>query len=381
MARPATSRATVALVDLAALESNVVLLRRLVAPAEVMIVVKADAYGHGAFPVATRALGAGAVGVAVALVDEAEDLREQGFEGSILVLSEPPPEALLTACRLGVACTLYSVGGIEAARQASRSAGRPMSVHLKVDTGMHRVGADPTDALELARLIDQAAELDLVGTFTHLAVADDPTDPFTGLQLDRFEVVCAAIHSAGVDPGLVHASNSAGAIAHSRARLDLVRIGIAAYGELPSSRLAPVLADQLGGQELRPVLSLRSSVHLVRRLAAEERTSYGQLYRLDRDSTVVTVPIGYADGVPRSLAAGGGEVLIGGRRRPIAGTVTMDQIIVDVGDDAIRVGDEVVLIGAQGDEEITASEWAERTGTLAYEILSRLGTRIPRRVL
>jgi alanine racemase len=345
-----------------------------------MIVVKADGYGHGAFPVATAAIEAGAVAVGVALLDEAAELREQGFKGSILVLSEPPPEALVRACRLGVACTLYSVGGIEAARQASRSAGRGMSVHLKIDTGMHRVGADPADALDLARLIDQAAELDLVGTFTHLAVADDPSDPFTGLQLDRFEEVCAAVRGAGIDPGLLHAANSAGAIAHGRARLDLVRIGIAAYGELPSPLLAPILAEQLDTEVLRPVLSLRSSVHVVRRLAAGERTSYGQLYRLDRDSTVVTVPIGYADGVPRSLAAGGGEVLIGGRRRAIAGTVSMDQLIVDVGDDVVRSGDEVVLIGAQGDEEITASEWAERTGTIAYEILSRLGTRIPRRI-
>jgi len=255
-----------------------------------------------------------------------------------------------------------------------------MSVHLKIDTGMHRVGADPADALDLARLIDQAAELDLVGTFTHLAVADDPSDAFTGVQLDRFGEVCAAVRGAGIDPGLLHAANSAGAIAHGRARLDLVRIGIAAYGELPSPLLAPILAEQLDTEVLRPVLSLRSSVHVVRRLAAGERTSYGQLYRLDRDSTVVTVPIGYADGVPRSLAAGGGEVLIGGRRRAIAGTVSMDQLIVDVGDDVVRSGDEVVLIGAQGDEEITASEWAERTGTIAYEILSRLGTRIPRRI-
>jgi alanine racemase len=371
----------VATIDLGALESNVALLRRLVAPAEVMIVVKADAYGHGAFPVAAAAVGAGAAGVAVAIVDEAAHLREQGFEGSILVLSEPPPDALVTACRLGVACTLYSIDGIEAARRASRSAGRAMSVHLKIDTGMHRVGADPADAPALARLIDEAAELELVGTFTHLAVADDPGDPFTGLQLDRFEEVCAAIRGAGVDPGLLHAANSAGAIAHSRARLDFVRIGIAAYGELPSPELAPVVADLLGAEALRPVLSLRSRVHVVRRLAAGERTSYGLRYRLDRDSTVVTVPIGYADGVPRSLAAAGGEVLIGGRRRPIAGLVTMDQLIVDVGDDAVVSGDEVVLIGTQGDEAITASEWAERTGTINYEILSRLGTRIPRRVL
>ena len=377
---PARSRPTVATVDLAALESNVALLGRIVAPAKTMIVVKADGYGHGAFPVATAAMRAGAVAVAVALVDEAAELREQAFDGPILVLSEPPPEALLTACRLGVACTLYTVGGIEAARQASRAASRAMSVHLKIDTGMHRVGADLADAVELARVIDQAAELDLVGTFTHLAVADHPSDPFTGLQLDRFEEVCAAIRGAGIDPGLLHAANSAGAIAHRRARLDLVRIGIAAYGELPSPLLAPILAEQLDTEVLRPVLSLRSSVHVVRRLAAGERTSYGQLYRLDRDSTVVTVPIGYADGVPRSLAAGGGEVLIGGRRRAIAGTVSMDQLIVDVGDDVVRSGDEVVLIGAQGDEEITASEWAERTGTIAYEILSRLGTRIPRRI-
>ena len=345
-----------------------------------MVVVKADGYGHGAYPVATAALHAGAVGVGVALVDEAADLRDQGFDGSIFVLSEPPPDALVTAAELDVACTLYSLEGIAAAQLASREAGKVMSVHLKIDTGMHRVGADPTDALALARLIDQAPELELAGTFTHLAVADDPTDPLTEVQLDRFGAVCATIRDAGIDPGLVHAANSAGAIAHPRARLDLVRIGIAAYGELPAPGLAPILADQLAGDVLKPVLSLRSSVHSVRRLAAGERTSYGQQYLLERGSTVVTIPIGYADGMPRSLAAGGGEVLIGGRRRRIAGTVTMDQIIVDVGDDAVEVGDEVVLIGAQGDAEITAAEWGERTGTLAYEILSRIGTRIPRYV-
>ena len=380
MPKAATTRPTLAVVDPAALESNVALMRRLVAPAQVMVVVKADAYGHCAFPIARAAIRAGAVGVAVALVDEAADLREQGFDGSILVLSEPPYEALVVAAELGVTSTLYSVRGIAAAQAAARSVGRSMSAHLKIDTGMHRVGADLTEAVELAKLIAHARELELVGTFTHLAVADEPSDPFTGLQLGRFEEVCAAIRSAGIDPGIVHAANSAGAIAHERARLDLVRIGIAAYGQLPSPGLAPILAGQIGGERLKPVLSLRSSVHLVRRLAAGERTSYGQKYLLARDSTVVTVPIGYADGVPRSLAASGGEVLIGGCRRPIAGTVTMDQIIVDVGDDDVSVGDDVVLIGAQGDEEITASEWAERTGTIAYEILTGLSARIPRRI-
>jgi alanine racemase len=342
VAPAATRRPTVAVIDPAALESNVELLARLVAPSQVMVVVKADGYGHGALPAATAALRAGAVGVGVALVDEAADLRDQGFDGSIFVLSEPPADALVTAAQLDVTCTLYSAEGIAASQLASRGAGRVMDVHLKIDTGMHRVGADPAHALALAKLIDQAPELELAG--------------------------------------IVHAANSAGAIAHPHARLDLVRIGIAAYGELPAPGLAPILADQLAGHVLQPVLSLRSSVHLVRRLPAGERTSYGQHYLLERDSTVVTVPIGYADGMPRSLASGGGEVLIGGRRRPIAGTVTMDQIIVDVGDDAVEVGDEVVLIGPQGAAVITAAEWAERTGTLAYEILSRLGTRIPRHV-
>jgi alanine racemase len=380
VAPAATTRPTVAVIDPAALQSNVELLVRLVAPAEVMVVVKADGYGHGAVPAAAASMRAGAVAVGVALVDEAVELRRHGFEGTILVLSEPPADALVTAAKLDVACTLYSPEGVAAAGRAARIAGRTLSVHLKVDTGMHRVGVDLDDAPIRARSIADAPGLELAGTFTHLAVADDPADPFTGVQLDRFEAACAAIEDAGIDPGILHAANSAAAIAHPRARFDLVRIGIAAYGELPAPGLGSVLAGELHGGVLQPVLSLRSRVHLTRRLTAGERTSYGQQYLLERDSTVVTVPIGYADGLPRSLAAAGGEVLIGGRRRPIAGTVTMDQIIVDVGDDDVAVGDEVVLIGSQGDAVITAAEWAERTGTLSYEILARLGTRIPRTV-
>jgi alanine racemase len=369
-------------IDLDALESNVATLKRLVTPAAVVVVCKANAYGHGAMPVATHAIAAGASAVAVALLDEAVELRDQGFTGEILVLTEPPLGAMPEAVDLGLAVTLYSAAGVTAASRAAATAKRTMRVHLKIDTGMHRVGADPAEALSLASAINQATFLELEGLYTHLAVADEPGNPFTDLQLDRFEAVRAELATAGIEPALLHAANSAGAIAHPRARLDLVRIGIAAYGQLPSPALLPILRRELAdGDGLVPVLSLRSSVHLVRRLNAGERTSYGQHYELANDANVATVLIGYADGLPRLLGERGGEVLIGGRRRPIAGTVTMDQIVVDLADDdSVAVGDEVVLLGRQGDAEITAWEWAEATGTIAYEVLARLGPRLPRRL-
>ncbi len=172
--------------------------------------------------------------------------------------------------------------------------------------------------------------------------------------------------------GLVHAANSAGLLAFPDAHFDLVRAGIAIYGIAP----VPALA---GVAELRPVLALKARVSHVKSLEAGSRISYGLRYELDRPATIATVPIGYADGVPRNLAAVGGQVLIGGRRRPVAGTVTMDQLMVDVGDDAVAVGDEVVLIGRQGDASVTAQEWAERLGTIAYEIVCGIGPRVPRR--
>ena len=178
----------------------------------------------------------------------------------------------------------------------------------------------------------------------------------------------------------MHAANSAAAIAHPESRLDLVRCGIACYGHLPSAAIGPILSAALPGRELTPVFSLSSRVHLVRHLQRGERPSYGRRYELAEDGYLATVPIGYADGVPRPLGESGGEVLIKGRRRRIAGTVTMDQLMVDCGPDGdVEPGDEVVLIGRQGGGEVTAEEWAERTGTVAYEILTRIGPRVPRR--
>ena len=379
----AAHRPVEARIDLDALGSNVALLCKVVSPAEVMVVVKANGYGHGAFPIANRALAAGASSVAVSVVDEASELRAQGFIGDLLVLTEPDEAGFGVAAVLDVACTVASVAGVEAARRAAYATHRRLRVHLKVDTGMHRLGVDVTEAVALAMVIADSDQLELEGLFTHLAVADEVENTFTEMQLDRLDSVVAKLVANDIAPRVVHAANSAGAIAHPASRRDLVRIGIAAYGALPALELEGVLARQLGANEhLRPVLSLVAKVTSARRLNAGERTSYGQRYQLTRDSTVVTVPIGYADGLPRALGAAEGEVLIGGRRCRIAGTVTMDQIVVDVGPDAtVKVGDEVVLIGRQGDEEITAWEWAKKCDTIAYEVLSRLGSRIPRRLI
>jgi alanine racemase len=368
-------------VDLDAVRHNAGLLRRLVAPAELCAVVKADGYGHGAPEVATAAIDGGAALLAVALVEEGLALRAAGIAAEVLLLSEPTAEAMTEAVAHGLTPTLYRMEGVSAARKAAAQLGRPVPVQVKVDTGMHRVGADPEELLEVVQAVANAPELALAGLWTHLAVADVPDDPFTGVQLARFEHARAVLAGAGIVPRLVHAANSAGAIAHPDARLDLVRCGIALYGHLPSAALAGWIERALGEPaSLAPALSWKARLHLVRRLEAGERTSYGRTYELATASYVGVVPLGYHDGVPRRLASAGGQVLVGGARRDIAGTVTMDQIIVDLGDDdAVRPGDEVVLIGRQGGEEITAEEWADRLGTISYEVLCGIGPRVPRR--
>jgi alanine racemase len=361
-------------IDLGNVRDNARWLCKEVAPAALCAVVKASGYGHGAVPVAQAAIAGGATWLGVATVEEGLQLRQAGVDEPVLLLSEPVPGAMhdVVACRLTP--TLYTPGGVEAAARAVAAYGgrEPLAVHVKVDTGMHRVGAHPEVAAVLAERVVAHPSLRLEGLFTHLAVADEPEDPFTAEQLSRFRDVLAQLAADGVRPDLVHAANSAGAIVFPEARFDLVRCGIALYGLAP----APVLQDRCEG--LAPALTLKARVSYVKRVDAGERLSYGLRYQVERPATVATVPIGYADGVARRLSEVGGEVLIGGRRHPIAGTVTMDQITVDCGDDVIAVGDEVVLIGRQGEETITAWDWAERLGTIAYEIVCGLSARVPR---
>jgi alanine racemase len=365
----------------------------LAAPAALGAVVKADGYGHGSVDVARAALDGGAAWLAVALVEEGVVLRDAGIEAPILLLSEPPVDAVGEALARNLVPTVYSERGIRSVGAAAASTGPSarasaargrVDVHLKIDTGMHRVGAEPAEALALANLVGSQEALTLQGVWTHLAVADGMVEEdvaFTAGQLDRFDTSLAELAAAGHRPALVHAANSAGTIAHPRARRDLVRCGLAVYGELPHPDYRAVLADATEGGQLRPALSLKARVTYVRELAGGERPSYGRRRALPERSVVATAPIGYADGVPRRLFECGGEVLMGGVRRPLAGMVTMDQIVIDCGPPgpaAPAIGDEVVLLGRQDDATVTATEWADRLGTISYEVLCAIGPRVPR---
>ncbi|HVE45739.1 MAG TPA: alanine racemase [Acidimicrobiales bacterium] len=405
-----SSRLAWAEVDLDAITANCAVLAGLARPAALCAVVKAGAYGHGALPAAKAALAGGATWLAVALVEEGIALREGGIEARILLLSEPLPQVMEAAAANGLTPTVYTPAGIEAARKAASAApgGGPLRVHVKIDTGMHRVGANPDEVLDVGLAVDAAAELHLEGLWTHLAAADEPEhDEFTAAQLRRFGEVRRRLAAAGIRPDLVHAANSSALLAmvvaadqdrrgdpagvstllpagdddrrRDRAgttvRNDIVRCGITVYGYPPSA----ALADRV---QLRPAMSLKAGVAYVRRLGAGERLSYGLRYALPTDSVIATVPLGYADGVPRRFSAVGGQALIGGRRLPIAGRVTMDQLLVDCGPDStVAPGDEVVLLGRQGAECIDATEWAARLDTVPYEILCGISGRVARRYL
>jgi alanine racemase len=364
-------------VNLDAIAHNVRLIRDVVAPSAVWAVVKADAYGHGAVPVARAALSAGVEGLCVALVSEGVELRAAGLTAPILILSQSPSEEFDLVVSHQLTPTVYCLESIEALAQAADRAGQAdYPVHLKIDTGMHRVGAAPEHAVELADAIAAHPQLELQGVFTHLAMADQPDAASNDRQIALFNEVVDALVVAGHEPPLVHVANSAGALGIAESRRGLVRVGIAMYGAEPGPGVAALCT------ELRPALSLRAKVSFVKTVAAGEGISYGFRHVFADATTVATVPLGYADGVPRRLFDVGGEVLIGGVRRRIVGVVTMDQLMVDCGNDMVSVGDEVVLIGRQTHEaltdEIRAEEWAVRLGTIAYEILCGISQRIER---
>jgi len=360
-------------IDLAAVRANVERLRDLCAPAALLAVVKADGYGHGAVPVARAALDAGARALGVALVEEGIELRDAGIDAPILVLSEPVPDAAGSVVAYGLTPVVYTLAGIDALAKAvaDRGAHERLGVHVKVDTGMHRVGCSPDDAVELAAQVVDRPELELVGVCTHLAVADEPGNPYTEEQLARFDGVLADMRARGLPTGTVHACNTAGAIEWPAARFDLVRIGIGCYGIAP--------ADALEGRvALQPAMAVKARVSHVKAVPAGAGVSYGLRYTTPRATKIATVPLGYADGVPRELPQRDGAALVHGRRCPMAGTVTMDQLMLDVGDLPVEVGDEVVLIGRQGDDEISAADWARAMDTIAYTIVCGIGPRVPR---
>lgn len=366
-------------VDLSALEHNAKLLADRAGSAALCAVVKGWGYGHGIIRAASAAVNGGATWLGVALVNEAVDVRVKGqLTQPVLILAEPPLRQLVDVARLAdVRPTVYTAEAIAAAAKAVRDVGRdsPLPVHLKVDTGMHRVGAAPEAARHLAELIESSEELELEGLWTHLAASEDPAhDDYTAAQLASFEQVRRDLADAGIQPAIVHAANSGGLLAHPEARYDLVRCGIAFYGIAPRPRMPEA-------EGLRPAMSLKARVSFVKRVPAGEPISYGLHHVCEQPTVVATVPLGYYDGVPRRLGLVGGEVLLGGRRCPILGAVTMDQLMIDCGDDnSVHVRDEVVLFGEQNGEVISAWDWAERLDTIAYEIVCGIAiNRVPRR--
>jgi alanine racemase len=368
-----THRPVWAEIDLAAVRANVRAFGDMVAPAQVCAVVKADGYGHGAVAVGRAALDGGAHALAVALVEEGVQLRDAGVDAPVLVLSEPVPEAAESVIAHRLTPVVYTTAGIDALAKAvaRHHLQEPLGVHVKVDTGMHRVGCTPARAADFAAHVVERPELSLAGVCTHFAVADEPGNRYTEDQRRCFEHVLEGLRERALPTGMVHACNSAAALTMPAVHYDLVRIGIGVYGIAP----APALAGRI---DLVPVMSVKARVSYVQQLPAGARISYGLRYETPRATRVVTVPVGYADGVPRELGQRGGEVLIRGRRHPMAGTGTMDQLMVDVGDTAVEVGDEVVLIGRQGTERITAEDWAAQMDTIAYTIVCGIGPRVPR---
>lgn len=357
-------------VDLDAIRHNLGVLAAAAAGAEVCAVVKADGYGHGAVDVARAALQAGVTHLAVALVEEGEQLRDGGIDVPILLLSEPPVAAASRLLAAGLTPSVHTREMGDALDVLARRRAAPVRVHLCVDTGMGRVGAPPDqwDSL-LAAAADWHVEVE--GVWTHLARADEPDQPTTTEQLARFADLLDRVRAAGFAPWRVHAANSAATLLHPDAAFDLVRPGIAVYGLSPAP---DVTADAHG---LRQALRLVTEVAFAKHVPAGTPLSYGHTWQAPTDGWVATVPAGYADGVPR-LVSNAVDVLLDGVRRPLVGRVTMDQSMVWCADRAPTVGDEVVLLGGQGDAFVSVDEWAAAAGTISYEIACGISSRVPR---
>jgi alanine racemase len=367
-------RPTCAEVDLHAIAENVALACRLAGPnTQVMAVVKADAYGHGAVPVARAALHAGATWLGVAIPEEAVPLRAAGIASRILVLGPIAPDQADLVATHDLDQCVCDLTQAEALDRAARTRGRLLALHLKVDTGMRRVGLHPREVRSVAEKIRALPCVRVAGLMTHFAEAEAEEPDFTREQLARFAEAARSLPAVpqGGMP-LRHAANSAALLLIPEARLDLVRPGIMLYGYHPRGRKRP--ADP----PLRPALRFRTAITQIRDVVRGDSVSYGRTFVAPRDLRVATLPVGYADGCGRLLSSRG-QVLVRGRRVPIIGRVCMDMTMVDVtGVPEVRVGDEAVLIGRQGAEEITADEVAEVQGTISYEVLCRIGPRVPR---
>ncbi|MEU6802534.1 alanine racemase [Streptomyces neyagawaensis] len=362
-------------IDLDALRANVRTLRALAPGAALMAVVKSDAYGHGAVRCARAAVEAGAAWLGTATPEEALALRAAGLPGRIMCWLWAPGGPWREAIEADLDVSVSGLWALREVTDAARAAGARARVQLKADTGLGRNGCQPEDWAELvteALAAEAEGLVTVTGIWSHLACADEPGHPSIAAQLGLFREMVTYAEDQGVRPEVRHIANSPATLTLPESHFDLVRAGIALYGISPSPELGS--SADLG---LRPVMRLSASLALVKHVPGGHGVSYGHHYVTPGATTLGLVPVGYADGVPRH-ASGTGPVLVGGKWRTVAGRVAMDQFVVDLGGDEPAVGDEVVLFGAGDDGEPTAEDWAKAAGTIAYEIVTRIGTRVPR---
>jgi alanine racemase len=364
----------IARIDLGALRANCERLRAELGEARLCAVVKADGYGHGAVDCARAALEGGATALAVATATEAAELADAGVKTELLTLGALTDDEVDTVLGAGSAISVWAPGFLDLVAARARALGRPARVHVKHDSGMGRLGTfDGEEVVRLARAVAADPDLELAGVWTHFATADEPDDDegYFFEQLARFEPVAEAVHAE--HPGItVHAANSAAVFRSPRSHFDMARCGVAIYGLDPFG-LDPTVHG------LKPVMSLRSQVAAVKRFPAGQSAGYGRRWRAPEDTWVGVVPLGYGDGVRRALT-NDCDVLVDGRRYPLVGTVSMDNLTIDLGSEtAVEPGAEAVLIGRQGEEEIRAEELAARLHTINYEITCGISARVPRR--
>ncbi len=369
-------------IDLDAIAANVGELRRRAGAADLMAVVKADAYGHGLVPSARAALAGGAGWLGVAQLQEALALRAAGITAPVLSWLHAPGMDFAPALTAGIDLAASAPWTLNAVLEAARATGETARVHLKVDTGLGRNGAFLADAgarhtdwqilVDHARRLEAEGAVRVVGIFTHFAYADAPGHPTVRHQQEAFADAVAIAERAGLTPEVRHMSNSAATLTTPESAWDLVRPGLSVYGLSPAPEIGT--PEQLG---LVPAMTAVARAAVVKRVPGGQGVSYGHTYTTPGPTTLVDIPLGYADGVPRH-ASNRASVLVEGERRRIAGRVCMDQFVVDVGDLPVRAGDEVVLFGPGTAGEPTAQDWAESVGTINYEIVTRFGPRVPR---
>lgn len=361
-------------IDLAAVSHNLKELRRIIRPdAKIMAVVKANAYGHGAVPVSRTVLKNGADYLGVAILSEVRQLREADINAPILILGYTPAEQVTDVIRLEAAQTVFDCAAAEAISQVAVKLGKKARIHVKVDTGLGRLGfpADAGTAQEILR-ISRLPGVEVEGLFTHFSVAGSKNKDYTYWQYARFKELVTRLTDMGLDIPIKHVANSAAVIDLPDVQLDMVRVGVSIYGLYPSDE---ILKNKV---KLIPALTWKAQVVQVKAVPAQSSISYGRTFITDKETKVATIPVGYADGYSR-LLSNRAHVIIHGQRVPVIGTVCMDQFMVDVsGAPDVRAGDEVILIGRQGSQQVTADELAELMGTINYEIVCMVGSRIPR---